>query len=119
MDIVWEGAGVDEVGKDAATGSVRIRVNPKFYRPTEVDTLLGDSSKARSRLGWEPSYDLQVQRVSMRMRSDLQIKPALYVGFGRFIRMCVLVFVPYTFSKALVTDMMDADISLMKANPQA
>jgi GDPmannose 4,6-dehydratase len=52
MDIEWSGTGVDEVGIDNKTGNVVIRINPKFYRPAEVETLLGDSSKAHSDLGW-------------------------------------------------------------------
>ena len=53
--IEWRGAGVDEVGIDAASGSVLVRVDPRYFRPTEVLTLLGDSSKARKALGWRPT----------------------------------------------------------------
>lgn len=53
--IVWRGAGVDEVGLDAASGAVLVRVDPRYFRPTEVHALLGDSSKARAALGWRPS----------------------------------------------------------------
>ncbi len=52
FNIVWEGEGVDEIGRDAKTGKVVVRVNPKYYRPAEVETLLGDSSKAVTELGW-------------------------------------------------------------------
>ena len=52
MDIEWSGSGVDEVGIDNKTGNVVIRINPKFYRPAEVETLLGDSTKAQKDLGW-------------------------------------------------------------------
>jgi GDPmannose 4,6-dehydratase len=51
--IVWEGAGLDEVGRDAADGTIRVRVDPAFFRPTEVDALVGDAAKARRVLGWE------------------------------------------------------------------
>ncbi|XP_022098092.1 GDP-mannose 4,6 dehydratase-like [Acanthaster planci] len=54
VDIVWEGKGTEEVGKDKATGIVRVRVDEKFYRPTEVDFLQGDPSKAKHLMGWEP-----------------------------------------------------------------
>jgi GDPmannose 4,6-dehydratase len=54
MDIVWEGEGDDEVGINANTNEVVVRVNPKYYRPSEVDTLLGDCSKAKNDLGWSP-----------------------------------------------------------------
>lgn len=58
MDIEFKGEGVNEVGVDKATGKVIIEVDPRYFRPTEVDLLLGDSSKARKELGWEPKYDL-------------------------------------------------------------
>jgi len=54
MRIEWHGAGIDEQGVDASTGRVIVRVDPRYFRPTEVDTLLGDATKARSRLGWTP-----------------------------------------------------------------
>jgi len=53
--IVWRGTGLDEVGIDAATGTVLVRIDPRYFRPTEVQTLLGDASKARAKLGWRPS----------------------------------------------------------------
>jgi len=54
MNIVWEGEGLDEVGIDKLTGRTVIKVNPKYFRPAEVETLLGDPSKAKQNLGWEP-----------------------------------------------------------------
>ncbi|XP_055942676.1 GDP-mannose 4,6 dehydratase-like [Argiope bruennichi] len=64
-EIVWEGSGVDEVGKEKETGTVRVKVNPRYFRPTEVDFLLGDSSKAREKIGWKPkiSFELLVQEM--------------------------------------------------------
>lgn len=59
MDIDWQGAGLDEKGTDRATGRTIIEIDPLYFRPAEVDLLLGDSSKAREKLGWEPKYDLQ------------------------------------------------------------
>jgi GDPmannose 4,6-dehydratase len=56
MDVKWSGSGIEEVGIDNKTGNVIIRINPKFYRPAEVETLLGDSSKAHKELGWECKY---------------------------------------------------------------
>ena len=50
----WKGAGLSEQGYDARTGRVLVRVDPRYFRPAEVDTLLGDASKARQRLGWSP-----------------------------------------------------------------
>jgi GDPmannose 4,6-dehydratase len=52
--IAWRGKGVDEVGIDAATGKDLVRIDPRYFRPTEVDELLGDPSKARAKLGWAP-----------------------------------------------------------------
>jgi GDPmannose 4,6-dehydratase len=52
--ISWRGEGVDEMGIDEASGQVVVRVDPRYFRPTEVDLLVGDASKARSRLGWAP-----------------------------------------------------------------
>lgn len=70
MDIEFKGEGVDEVGIDKATGKVIIEVDPRYFRPTEVDLLLGDSSKARRELGWTPKYNLQALIKEM-VREDL------------------------------------------------
>ena len=59
MNIVWEGEGLDEVGKDKNTGKVVVKVNPKYFRPSEVETLLGDASKAKQVLGWEPKISFK------------------------------------------------------------
>ncbi|KAK0399889.1 hypothetical protein QR680_003259 [Steinernema hermaphroditum] len=56
--IVWEGEGVEEVGKEEDTGIIRVKVNPKYYRPTEVEELIGDASKAKEKLGWVPKIEL-------------------------------------------------------------
>jgi GDPmannose 4,6-dehydratase len=58
IDIVWEGEGVDEVGKDKSSGRIMVKVNPKYFRPNEVDLLLGDPTKAKNVLGWEPTITL-------------------------------------------------------------
>lgn len=54
MQITWRGEGLDEVGYDIFTGKEVIKVNPKYFRPAEVETLLGDATKAKEKLGWEP-----------------------------------------------------------------
>lgn len=59
MDIEWHGTGLNEIGVDTNTGKVMIKVDPKYFRPAEVETLLGDSSKARKNLGWQPSYTFE------------------------------------------------------------
>ena len=56
MNIKWVGTGLDEVGIDINTGDIVVSVNPKYFRPAEVATLLGDSTKARTSLGWIPKY---------------------------------------------------------------
>jgi GDPmannose 4,6-dehydratase len=58
VTLAWRGAGVDETGVDTRTGKVRVRVNPAFYRPAEVDMLLGNAERARTRLGWAPAMPL-------------------------------------------------------------
>lgn len=50
--IVWEGEGVNEIGKDAESGKVRVRIDPKYFRPAEVELLLGDPAKAKELLDW-------------------------------------------------------------------
>lgn len=79
VEIGWKGSGTDEVGFDKADGTVRVTINPKYYRPTEVEFLLGDASKAKKALGWEP-----------RIKFD-----------------------------ALVKDMVDSDVAMMKKSPNA
>ncbi len=59
MKIVWEGEGLDEVGYDTYSGNQVIRVNPKYFRPAEVETLLGDASKAKEKLGWKPKISFK------------------------------------------------------------
>jgi GDPmannose 4,6-dehydratase len=63
--IEWRGSGVDEKGVDTKSGRVLVEVDPRYFRPTEVDVLLGDSSKARSKLGWhhKTTFDQLVQEM--------------------------------------------------------
>jgi GDPmannose 4,6-dehydratase len=65
ISIEWQGEGVNEVGIDKATGKTIVKINPKFFRPAEVDILLGDPSKAETKLGWkrEISFAELVQRM--------------------------------------------------------
>lgn len=58
-EIVWEGAGVEETGRCSRDGRILVRVDPSYFRPTEVDLLIGDASKARDRLGWRHVSGLQ------------------------------------------------------------
>ena len=59
IKIVWQGEGLDEIGIDKNTGRTVIRVNPKYFRPAEVETLLGDATKAKEKLGWEPKISFK------------------------------------------------------------
>jgi GDPmannose 4,6-dehydratase len=65
LEIVWEGSGLDEVGKDKKTGRTLIVIDPRYFRPTEVDYLLGDPTKAREKLGWvaKRTFDDLVQEM--------------------------------------------------------
>ena len=71
-DIEFIGEGVNEKGIDKSTGKTLIEVDPRYFRPAEVDLLLGDSSKARRELGWEPKYDLKAL-VKEMVSSDLEL----------------------------------------------
>lgn len=71
FDVVFEGAGESEIGIDRKTGKTVVRVNPKFYRPAEVELLIGDASKARRELGWEPTTTLE-QLCQMMVEADMR-----------------------------------------------
>ena len=71
IEITWQGTGVDEQGVDAATGRVLVRIDPRYYRPTEVELLLGNPTKARTRLGWQAEVGLP-ELVAMMVREDIQ-----------------------------------------------
>jgi GDPmannose 4,6-dehydratase len=68
--IQWRGNGVDETGVDTRTGAVRIRINPAFYRPAEVEQLLGNADKARAKLGWRATTTLE-DLCRMMVEADL------------------------------------------------
>ena len=70
-EIEWSGSGQDEIGRDDKTGDILINVNSKFYRPTEVDLLIGDASLAKKELGWNPSTTLE-ELCEMMVKSDLK-----------------------------------------------
>lgn len=71
-EIVWEGKGVNEVGKEKGTDIVRVKVNPKYYRPTEVDFLLGDPTKAKKAFGWSAKVGF-LGLVKDMVESDLEL----------------------------------------------
>ncbi|WP_437187197.1 GDP-mannose 4,6-dehydratase [Planctomicrobium sp. SH668] len=90
MNIAWEGVGVDEKGVDQNTGKTIVQIDPRYIRPAEVDTLLGDSSRAREKLGWKPkiSFDELVREMveadlELAKRDDL-VKQAGFKAFDFF-----------------------------------
>jgi GDPmannose 4,6-dehydratase len=70
--IRWEGEGMDEKGYDSETGNLIVEVDKRYFRPTEVETLLGDSTKAKEKLGWEPKITLE-EMVHEMMENDIKI----------------------------------------------
>ncbi len=71
INIQWQGKGVDEKGIHAKTGKTIVAVDPKYFRPTEVETLLGDPSKAKQKLGWEPEITFE-EMVKEMVKVDLE-----------------------------------------------
>ena len=70
--IVWHGKGVDEVGVNSRSGKVVIKIDPRYFRPTEVDLLVGDAAKAKAKLGWQPTTSF-ADLVREMMDQDLAI----------------------------------------------
>ena len=69
--IIWEGTGLNEVGRRADNGKIVVKIDPKYFRPTEVDELLGDAPKARQKLKWEPNISLE-DLISEMVSHDLE-----------------------------------------------
>ena len=72
IDLHWEGEGVDEKGIDVKTGKVLVEVDPKYFRPAEVDQLLGDPTKAKTVLGWNPQKTSFEELVRIMVKHDLK-----------------------------------------------
>jgi GDPmannose 4,6-dehydratase len=72
LKIDWRGTGVDEVGVDSGTGRTLVRIDPRYFRPTEVETLVGDPTKARQKLGWSAECSFE-ELVEEMVRSDLEV----------------------------------------------
>jgi GDPmannose 4,6-dehydratase len=70
--IEWRGNGVDETGVDKRSGKTVVRIDPTYFRPTEVDLLVGDATKAREKLGWTPKTQF-AQLVREMVAGDLEI----------------------------------------------
>lgn len=71
IEIKWEGEGLDEKGRDAKTGKILVEVSADFFRPAEVDLLIGNASKAKEQIGWEPKTELR-ELVRIMMEHDLR-----------------------------------------------
>jgi GDPmannose 4,6-dehydratase len=69
IDLEWQGEGADETGVDRASGRTIVRINPRYYRPAEVDLLIGDPAKARAELGWQAETSLE-ELCTMMLRAD-------------------------------------------------
>lgn len=72
INIRWEGKGIDEKGMDVATGKVLVEVDPKYFRPAEVEQLLGDPTKAKTLLGWNPTKTSFDELIKKMVRYDLE-----------------------------------------------
>ena len=79
IDIKWEGTGVEEKGIDKATGRVLVEVDPKYFRPAEVEQLLGDPTKARTLLGWNPRKTSFEELVKLMVEHDMRFVKKLKV----------------------------------------
>jgi GDPmannose 4,6-dehydratase len=73
ITLEWKGSGVDEKAFDSKTGKVLIEIDPKYFRPTEVDLLIGDASKAKKQLNWEPQVSFR-ELIELMLENDLRIE---------------------------------------------
>ena len=73
IELKWDGVGVDEKGTDVATGKVLVEVDPKYFRPTEVEQLLGDPTKSKKVLGWNPTATSFEELVRLMVASDIKL----------------------------------------------
>ncbi|MBF0231449.1 MAG: GDP-mannose 4,6-dehydratase, partial [Desulfamplus sp.] len=84
MTIEWQGTGVDEIGVNLRTGKVLVEIDPRYFRPTEVDLLIGDATKAQVQLRWKPRYTLK-KMIQEMVQSDLkQAKKDVHLQEGGF-----------------------------------
>ncbi|BDU51424.1 GDP-mannose 4,6-dehydratase [Haliovirga abyssi] len=73
IELEWQGTGIDEKGVDKSTGKVLVEVDPKYFRPTEVEQLLGDPTKAKEKLGWNPTNTSFKELVKIMVKSDMKM----------------------------------------------
>lgn len=76
IDLIWEGTGTEEKGIDQKTGQTIIEIDPKYFRPAEVDLLIGDATKAQQQLGWQPKTSFH-QLVQIMVQADLELEKTL------------------------------------------
>ena len=79
IELRWEGEGVEEKGIDVATGRVLVEVDPKYFRPCEVEELLGDPTKAKTVLGWNPRKTTFEELVRIMVESDMKYVRKLHL----------------------------------------
>ena len=79
MKLRWEGCGVDEKGIDEYTGKVVVEVDPKYFRPAEVEQLLGDPTKAKTLLGWNPRKTSFEELIRIMVSHDLKFVKKLHM----------------------------------------
>lgn len=79
IELRWEGKGVDEKGIDVATGRVLVEVDPKYFRPAEVEQLLGDPTKAKTLLGWNPRKTSFHELVRIMVEHDMHFVKKLHI----------------------------------------
>ena len=79
IELEWRGDGIDEKGIDKATGRVLVEVDPKYFRPAEVEQLLGDPSKAKAKLGWDPRKTSFEELVKIMVEHDMKKVKKLYL----------------------------------------
>ena len=73
IDIEWSGKGIDEKGHDKKSGKILVEVDKRWFRPTDVDNLWGDPTKARTVLGWNPQKTSYEQLIEIMVKHDLEI----------------------------------------------
>jgi GDPmannose 4,6-dehydratase len=72
ISLKWDGEGINEKGIDSANGKVLVEIDSRYFRPTEVDILIGDPTKAKEKLGWEPKVQLP-ELVKMMVEHDIKL----------------------------------------------
>ena len=79
IELEWKGEGVEEKGYDKATGKAIVEVDPKYFRPAEVDQLLGDPTKAKQQLGWNPTKTSFKELVKIMVEHDMKFVKKLFL----------------------------------------